>query len=88
MPSERVAVAVLRAWIEADPTHGLRVRVTDVIDVETGSQRVHPVVSSIEGVCAIVRDWLIAFVESTPGPSPNDRLPREPADDDPAVTPP
>lgn len=86
--SERATAAVLRAWIEADPTHGLRVRVTDVIDLQTGVERIHPVVSSIDAVCAIVRAWLTEFVESAPSPSPPPEELTETPGSDPTVTPP
>lgn len=67
--SERVAAAVLRAWIETGPKRDLRVRITDVVDLERGTSRIHPVATSIEDACAIVRDWLTEFVESASLPT-------------------
>ncbi len=70
---ERAAAAVLRAWTETGPGRGLRVRITDVVDLERGSSRVHPVATSIEDACAIVRAWLTEFVGSATPPTEEDR---------------
>ena len=61
-PSERAAAAVIRAWIEPG-ADGLRVRVTETLDLARPETRVNPVVSSIEDACDLVRRWLTRVVE-------------------------
>jgi hypothetical protein len=60
-PIERAASAIVRAWIEAGETDGLRVRITEVLDLDDGIGRTHPAVTTIEEACAIVARWLAGF---------------------------
>jgi hypothetical protein len=63
--SERIAVAVIRAWIEVGVEGALKVRVTTRGDLE-GTTETIGVASSIDGACAIVRAWLEGFVADQP----------------------
>lgn len=62
---ERAAAAVIRAWIEPG-ANGLRVRVTETVDLAEPEARVNPVVSSIDETCDIVRRWLTRVLEGPP----------------------
>jgi hypothetical protein len=61
-PAERAAAAIVRAWIEAGESGGLRVRVTEVTDLDQGTGRAHPAVASVDEAAAIVAAFLAAFV--------------------------
>jgi hypothetical protein len=61
-PSERAAAAIVRAWIETGETDGLRVRVTEVLDLDRGTSRAHPAVTSADEACEIICRWLDGFV--------------------------
>jgi hypothetical protein len=55
--NERMEVLILRAWVEGDGNHRLRVRITQIVQGRTTK----PVTSAsvtIEGVCTLVRTWL------------------------------
>ena len=66
-PSGRAAAAILRAWIEPGATNELRVRVTEVGDLDEGTGRTHVAVTSVDEACAIVARWLAAFVAGSGG---------------------
>ena len=61
---ERVAAAVIRAWIEPGDGGALKVRITSVGDVD-GTRRTVAVASDVEVACAIVREWLERFVKES-----------------------
>jgi hypothetical protein len=63
---ERTGVLVLRAWVEPDDEARLRVRVTRTIRGCT-AEPVSSASATVEGVCAIVRDWLEELRSVTPG---------------------
>jgi hypothetical protein len=56
-PPEKTGVLVLRAWIEGDPTTGLRVRVTEAVD-NAAPEYLVATAARIDDVCAGVRGWL------------------------------
>jgi hypothetical protein len=63
--SERIAVAVIRAWVESDGTT-LKVRVMTSGE-DSREPRTIGVTADIDHACAIVRTWLVAFaVGDTP----------------------
>jgi hypothetical protein len=64
---ERVAVAILRAWVEPGTDDTLKIRVTTAGDV-TATGRTIGVAADIESACAIIRSWLEGFATSA-GPS-------------------
>jgi hypothetical protein len=68
-PSERAAAAIVRAWIEAGETDGLRVRVTEILDLDQGTSRPLPAATSIGEACSIIGRWLEEFVA---GPAADD----------------
>jgi hypothetical protein len=59
---ERTGVLILRAWVEDDDEHPLRVRI-----MRTARDRVtEPITSAsvtIEGICTVVQDWLEHLVD-------------------------
>ena len=57
--AERVAVLVVRAWIEGDPPR-LTARITRTVDVTKGEPS-YTTVSSAEQIYAEVRRWLEEF---------------------------
>jgi len=61
-PSERAAAAIVRAWIEPGETEGLRVRVTEIVDLDRGTSRAHPAATSIDEACEIIGRWLAELV--------------------------
>lgn len=62
---ERVAVAILRAWVEPGPDDTLKIRITTAHGMtETG--RTIGVAADIDGACAIVRSWLEGFTTTGP----------------------
>jgi hypothetical protein len=56
--SERVAAAVIRAWIESGNTGALKIRITADVG---GQRRTVGVASDIDIACAMVRSWLEGF---------------------------
>jgi hypothetical protein len=61
---ERVAVAVIRAWLEPVAAHPFRARITTLLDLEAGVDQVEAA-ASIEDVTARVERWLREFWESS-----------------------
>jgi hypothetical protein len=59
---ERVAVAVVRAWVEPDGE--LRARITRTLDVHDGEEVVSAASTNAE-IVACVADWLAAFEDVT-----------------------
>jgi hypothetical protein len=57
----QVGLLVVRAWVESDDGGGLRARITQVLDLESGDESV-TVVASVDEVVAAVRAWLEAFL--------------------------
>jgi hypothetical protein len=58
MPNrERVAVVVIRAWLETGAAQPFRARMTARLDLEAGQDRV-AAAASIKGVTAQVEQWL------------------------------
>lgn len=62
--SERVAVAIIKAWVEAGDEQ-LKVRITANSESIQGRRRTIGVATDIDEACAIVEDWLEAFVGRT-----------------------
>ena len=69
---ERVAVAILRAWVEPGTDGTLKIRITTAHGMtETG--RTIGVAADIDGACAIVRSWLEGFMTTgAQGDAPTD----------------
>jgi hypothetical protein len=63
---ERVAAAVIRAWIE--PGGALKIRITTAGDVD-GAAHTVGVASSIDVACTMVRAWLESLSLDAPGAS-------------------
>jgi hypothetical protein len=61
---ERVAVAVIRAWMDAETRESLKIRITTARDV-TERSRTIGVAADIDDACAIVRSWLERFADAT-----------------------
>lgn len=55
--TERTGVLVLRAWIEGDPSTGLRARITQAVD-NAAPEYLVATAATVEDVCAGVRGWL------------------------------
>jgi hypothetical protein len=55
--TERTGVLVLRAWIEGDPSTGLRARITQAAD-NAAPEYLVATAATVEDVCAGVRAWL------------------------------
>jgi hypothetical protein len=60
---ERVAVAILRAWVEPGTEATLKIRVTTAGDM-TEIGRSIGVAADIESACSIIRSWLEGFATS------------------------
>ena len=71
---ERVAVAILRAWVEPGTDDSLKIRITTAGGM-TEVGRTIGVAADIDGACAIVRSWLEGFSTTTAPPraGPRDR---------------
>ena len=63
--SERVAAALVRAWLEADEDAVLKVRVASVS--ETGELTTLGTATSVDAACDIVRRWLQDLVDGHDG---------------------
>ena len=70
---ERVAAAVIRAWIEPGDAGALKIRITTGGDID-GAGRTVGVASDVDVACRIVRAWLERFADDASAPSP--RRPR------------
>jgi hypothetical protein len=57
---QRIAVVVIRAWVETGSEEPLRIRITTVRDVSEPWRTVG-VASGIDDACSIVRSWLERF---------------------------
>jgi hypothetical protein len=68
--SERVAAAVIRAWIESEGKGIVKIRITTKADLE-GRRETIGVASTIEEACDIVREWLEEFVWAQSGGTSN-----------------
>jgi hypothetical protein len=64
---EPVGVLILRAWIEGDPSGGLRVRISKLLDAHAGEEPVQTAVATIDEACEVVRTWLEEFVSPARG---------------------
>jgi hypothetical protein len=62
-PNERMAVAVVRAWIEEDARGTMKIRVTSVSRIGSEAATLG-VASEIDEACALVRGWLEAFART------------------------
>jgi len=58
--AEQTAVLVIRAWTEALAERSLRARITQTLDISTGTS-VETAAGSEEEILATVRAWLQAF---------------------------
>lgn len=67
--SERSAVLVVRAWIEGDPSIGLRVRVTEAVD-NAAPEYLVTTAANIDDVCAGIRSWLESLIARQSPPRP------------------
>jgi hypothetical protein len=59
---ERTGILILRAWVEDDDEHPLRVRITRM----ARDRVAEPITSAsvtIEGICTLVQDWLEHLVD-------------------------
>jgi hypothetical protein len=78
-PGERVALIVIRAWLEADTEDvGLRVRLSATNDLMGGQAPTTVAAADVDAVCALVQRWLLEFVEAAdlPGRSTPEGEPR------------
>jgi hypothetical protein len=57
---ERTGVLVIRAWSEALPERSLRARITQTLDISTGTS-VQTAAGTEEQILATVRTWLQEF---------------------------
>ena len=64
---ERVAVAILRAWVEPGTDANLKIRITTARDTTEAGPTIG-VAADIDGACAIVRSWLEGFATKTGQP--------------------
>lgn len=55
---ERAGVMILRAWVEPDHEHHLRVRIIQLRQGQTAGAVVR-VFASVDDVCAAIRAWLL-----------------------------
>jgi hypothetical protein len=70
---ERAGVLVLRAWVEAGATHGLRVRITR--SIRSGpAEPVSSASATVDGVCAVIRGRLEAPPPITAKGSPHSNV--------------
>jgi hypothetical protein len=60
-PRERAGLLILRARVEG-PDQRLMVRVMHTLDITEESMKRHTT-SSIEDTCALIREWLEAFLQ-------------------------
>ena len=60
--SPRAGVLVVRAWVEDHPTATLRAVVTELTEVSDAARPVRTAAASIDDVCRLVHDWLVAVV--------------------------
>ena len=61
-PTERAGVLVLRVWVE-DSGAGLRARITEISDLESGEETSR-VAASLDEIVAIVREWVEQFASA------------------------
>lgn len=66
--SERVAAAVIRAWIEPGDGGALKIRITTA-GVVDGAAHTVGVASSIDVACTMIRAWLESLSLDAPGAS-------------------
>lgn len=59
---EPAGFIVLRAWIEPDNAHRLRVRIIRLGQGDEAGTVVH-VCASVDEACAVIRAWLVALEE-------------------------
>jgi hypothetical protein len=59
---DRAGVLILRAWVEDDDEHRLRVRITRTAQ-DFVTEPITSASVSIEGICMVVRDWLEHLVD-------------------------
>ena len=64
LDSERAQIMILRAWVEADSQHCLRVRVTNVAQ-DCADEPVIRAVTTIDGACNLARAWLEELLRDT-----------------------
>jgi 5-carboxymethyl-2-hydroxymuconate isomerase len=63
---ERAGLLVVRVWLEADSRQP-RARIISRIDVADGRE-ITRTASSVDEVCALVRDWMTEFLAGRPAP--------------------
>lgn len=59
-PMERIAVLVIRVWLEKNSASGLRARITRTADVATHDEIV-TAAATVDEILAVVRTWLDTF---------------------------
>jgi hypothetical protein len=59
--SERSGQLLLRAWVEGESAHGLRVRIICIYPLGEPSASV---AATVETTCAIVRNWLNELIKA------------------------
>jgi hypothetical protein len=69
--AERTGVLVLRAWVEGDGEHHLRVRIARTIQGRT-TESVTSASVTVEGVCTVVRAWLEDLLDEPQQLPPSD----------------
>ena len=62
--SERLSIAVIRAWIEPDEVATLKIRITTT--GEGMGELTVGVTANIDDACSIIRKWLDAFRQGSP----------------------
>jgi 5-carboxymethyl-2-hydroxymuconate isomerase len=63
---ERAGVLVVRVWLEADSGQP-RARIIARIDIADGRETIRTA-SSVDEVCALVREWMTEFLAGRPAP--------------------
>ena len=61
---DRTGVLILRLWIEANHETGLRARITQSLD-STAAEQPLAVAASADDICAIVKQWVHEFEDSS-----------------------
>jgi hypothetical protein len=62
--SEPTGLFIVRLWFEANHETGMRARITKTIDAKATEQS-GAVTASADGICAIVKEWVEAFENSS-----------------------
>jgi hypothetical protein len=61
--ADRTGVLIVRLWIEGNPHDGFRARITQTLD-STDDEQTMSTAANPDDLCAVVRTWVDAFVNS------------------------